>query len=58
MKYCLIKNGLVVNVVVWDGITPVDFGDVDVVAVNDNIYVGPGFTYNGKKFTPPPPPQE
>lgn len=55
MKHCLISKGLVVNVVLWDGVQPCDFGDVDVVAVNDDEYVGPGFTYDGKKFTPPEP---
>jgi hypothetical protein len=58
MKHCLIRDGNVINVVIWDGETPVDFGEVDVVAVNDDVYVGPGFTYDGKEFTPPPAPPE
>ncbi|MBC3230768.1 hypothetical protein [Serratia fonticola] len=58
MKYCLIQDGNVINVVIWDGITPVDFGDVEVLEVNDETYVGPGFTFDGVNFLAPPPPEE
>jgi hypothetical protein len=53
MKYCLISNGVVINVVLWDGNENIDFGDVEVVGVKDDAYVGPGFTYDGKTFTAP-----
>ncbi|WP_447874991.1 hypothetical protein [Serratia fonticola] len=53
MKYCLIANGIVVNVVAWDGKTPVNFGRVEVVGVDDDAFVGPGFIYDGENFTAP-----
>lgn len=53
MKYCLIADGIVVNVVAWDGDTPVNFGSVEVVGVDDDAFVGPGFFYDGEKFTAP-----
>ena len=55
MKYCLIENGIVVNVTLWDGEEEINFGNVEVVKVADDLYVGPGFKYDGKKFIAPPP---
>lgn len=51
-KYALVKKGFVENVVEWDG-----KGDLfpEFVCVNvDAITTGPGWSYDGKKFTPPP----
>lgn len=51
-NYALIKNGIVENVVVWDGA-----GDIfdDYITVNiDSTHVGIGWSYDGEAFTPPP----
>lgn len=50
--YALIKDGSVVNTVVWDG-----DGDIfgDFIAINiDEIGAGIGWTYDGTEFTAPP----
>ena len=56
MNYALVKDGVVENIVLWDG-----EGDLfeGYVAVNiDGLGVGVGWTYDGKKFTAPvEPPQ-
>ncbi|WP_156293358.1 hypothetical protein [Serratia oryzae] len=54
MKHCLVSGGIVENVILWDGATPVDFGDAEVIGVDDDCYVAPGFLYDGKEFSPPP----
>lgn len=51
-NYALIKNGIVENVVIWDG-----YGDIfdDYITVNiDDISAGIGWSYDGEVFTPPP----
>ncbi|ENE2000933.1 hypothetical protein ABM424_003086 [Enterobacter hormaechei] len=53
--YALIKNGVVENVVIWDG-----EGDIfaDYTAVNiDELTVGIGWSYDGTDFTAPPEPE-
>lgn len=62
MKWALIKNGTVINV-----IAPCAEGDVhymdhvtknfdEVLILKDEVYVGPGFSYDGKSFIMPPEP--
>ncbi|WP_157834768.1 MULTISPECIES: hypothetical protein [unclassified Serratia (in: enterobacteria)] len=53
MKYCLIANNVVVNVIEWDGEAQIQLGDMKAISVGDDVYVGPGFLYDGKKFTAP-----
>lgn len=51
-NYALVKNGVVENVVVWDGT-----GDIfdDYITVNiDDISAGIDWTYDGEAFSPPP----
>ncbi len=51
-NYALVKNGVVENVVVWDGT-----GDIfdDYITVNiDDISAGIDWTYDGEAFGPPP----
>lgn len=60
MKYAIVKDGIVVNICKWDGLSQWN-PPVDSVVVNvDNTVAGPGFTYNGETFEPPvePPPIE
>lgn len=51
MNWALIKNGVVVNIVVWDGEGDI-FSDYTSVCI-DNITCGPGWTYKSGNFTPP-----
>ncbi|HCS4523460.1 TPA: phage tail protein, partial [Escherichia coli] len=49
-NYALVKNGVVENVVVWDGT-----GDIfdDYITVNiDDISAGIDWTYDGEAFAP------
>jgi hypothetical protein len=69
MKYAVVNtDGLVVNVVNWDGVTEFDAGDgvtlVDLpyqMATDDNgvefrqYFAGPGWTYDGTNWIAPPP---
>jgi hypothetical protein len=56
--FALVSDGTVVNVILWDGETPVDFGDVDVVESPHVIgedgeiasLVAPGFQYVDGQF--------
>lgn len=51
-NYALVKNGVVENVVVWDGT-----GDIfdDYITVNiDDISAGIDWTYDGEAFARPP----
>jgi len=52
MNYAMIENGVVFNVAVWDGETAWEPG-CEVVDITDT-YVGPGWLWDGKKFTAPP----
>lgn len=52
--YALVKDGVVINTIVWDGETAVDFGDgVKAVAIPEGQSVTMGFLYKGSKFTAP-----
>ncbi|MCM7147897.1 tail fiber assembly protein [Enterobacter kobei] len=53
--YALIKDGQVVNTVVWDGEGDI-FEGYETVKI-DGLGVGIGWTYDGKKFTAPPVPE-
>lgn len=49
-RIALVKDGVVVNVAVWDGIAPWDPPGVDKVEVSEKNNVEIGDTYNGKSF--------
>lgn len=53
MNYAIIKNGLVVNAIVWDGETPCET-DGQKVALPDGA--GIGWTYSDGQFIAPPEP--
>lgn len=56
MRYALIRNGYVENVVEWDGETDWSPGpDYDVIDCPDEV--GPGWLYDDG-FSPPPVPDE
>lgn len=55
MNYALIKNGVIENVVVWDGEADI-FPDYIAISI-DGVGAGIGWSYDGKVFTPPPEPE-
>ncbi len=52
MRYALIQNSIVVNVVEWDGDGEL-FNDYECLNVED-VVCGPGWSYSGGEFTAPP----
>jgi len=55
MRYAVIENGTVTNVIVWDGETELNLGG-ELVNL-DGIIAGPGWSYNGTTFIAPPEPE-
>lgn len=55
--YALIKDGLVDNIVVWDGKGDL-FSDYQVVELNDGTIAAPGWSYDGKSFAAPAEPEK
>lgn len=53
MKYALIENGKVSNLIEWDGET--DVGDLQPVAIPAGVAVDIGHGYDGKTFAAPAP---
>lgn len=54
-NFALISNGVVVNIVVWDGSGDL-FSDYQTVNV-DEISAGIGWEYSDGEFSPPPAPE-
>lgn len=56
--YALVKDGIVLNVIVWDGISswtvPEGMSAVEVTAETGEPYIG--FAYSDGKFASPPVP--
>lgn len=55
-SYAVVKDGIVINIVVWDGETEWQPDDGEAVKIDD--VAGIGWLYDGKKFTPPPEPDK
>ena len=51
-NYALIENGTVTNITLWDGVSPVSFGD-GITAVEATADVAIGYSYDGSNFTAP-----
>ncbi|WP_413726832.1 hypothetical protein [Sodalis sp. RH16] len=55
-NYAEIQNGVVINVCVWDGVTPFDAGD-DIPPIlipeNSQAWIGWGYTAPGGFAAPP-----
>jgi len=49
MKYAQIKDNIVINVIVWDGVSPYPSGDLVPV----NSYCQIGYSYINGEFIPP-----
>lgn len=55
MNYALIRNNVVENVIVWDGVEPYNPGaDFILVKIENKAVVGIGWVYDGSTFAPPP----
>lgn len=55
MNYALIRNNIVENLVVWDGVELYNPGaDYILVKVENGAVVGIGWVYDGTTFAPPP----
>jgi hypothetical protein len=56
MRYALVDvDGLVVNVIVWDGETDYIPDDgLTAVPVPDDVVAGPGWTFDGTDWIAPP----
>jgi hypothetical protein len=56
-SYAIVENGVVVNVVLWDGVvewTPP--ASAIVHQLQDGVSCGPGYTFDGTNFVGPPAP--
>lgn len=55
-NYALVQNNIVINIVVWDGVDDIDFGDgVIAVEYENQSLVSIGYSYENGAFIPPPP---
>ena len=43
MRYALVKDSLVINVIVWDGESEVDFGDGVTAVQSDTLNIGDSY---------------
>ena len=60
-SYALIKDGMVINTIAWEGpdVAPVDFGEgVEAVNIPDELLICAGYSYAKGKFTAPEPTEE
>lgn len=52
--YAVVKDGIVVNLVIWDSISDYSPGDqCSLVLVPDGILVGMGWVFDGTSFKDP-----
>ena len=54
MKHAIIRNGTVENVVLWDGETEWTPPEGTELVALDGRPAGPGWSFDGTTFTPPP----
>ena len=55
-NYAVVRNGVVENIVVWDGVTEVSVADSELIEVTDNTRIGG--TYDGSfHYVEPTPPE-
>ena len=55
-KYAVVKNGTVENVILWDGVTPLEIPGAELIEATDDTRIGG--TYDGAfHFVEPPAPE-
>lgn len=53
--YAIVENGVIANVIVWDGVAPfTPPSGAAVVQIPDGTYTGVGATYSNGVFGAPP----
>jgi len=57
MNYAVVKNGVVENVVVWDGVTEFSVADSELIEATANARVGGSWDGNVFTFVEPPVPE-
>jgi hypothetical protein len=55
-NYAMVENGVVVNIIVWDGVTPYNPGpQYTLVIVPDGVFCAIGYLWDATSgFTAPP----
>jgi hypothetical protein len=56
MRYAIVQDGQVVNVILWDGMTAYDAPSTPI-AIPDDLAVCPGWSYDGSNWTAPDEPE-
>jgi len=52
-KYAIIDNGVVINIVVWDGVAAWSPEPGKPIEIKDSAFVDLGYLYSNEKFTDP-----
>ncbi|WP_154825883.1 tail fiber assembly protein [Enterobacter hormaechei] len=55
-NYAIVINGIVANIIVWDGVNDWKPSEGEVIPLSDNAGIGWG--YSDGKFSPPPEPEK
>lgn len=53
MTYAIVNNGIVENVIVWDGETPYTPPEGSIIVQSDVAGIGWSYNYETGEFTPP-----
>lgn len=56
-KWSVVKEGVVRNVIIWDGQEPIQV-EGELIAVEEDCPVGPGWTYENGEWVAPPSDEE
>ncbi len=54
-NYAVVKNGVVENMIVWDGVTPFSVPDSELIEATADAHIGG--SWDGSVFTLPPAPE-
>ena len=59
-KFAIVKNGSVINIILWDGIDISFAEDIDgeLIEILSNTQADIGWLFDGKEFTSPPEPEK
>lgn len=57
MRYAVIENDFVINIIIWDGETEFAVSDNQQLVNISDVYAGIGWSYSDGVFTAPPPPE-
>lgn len=57
MRWALIDDDRIVNVIVWDGVEPYDPGALEILELEEGSPLGIGWTRDGDEWIAPPEPE-